>query len=77
MQGVHSNYEIDIFKQLIAKAADIIGVSDLESKSLRVIADHIRSCFPSLLLTVLCHQMKVGVMYYAELFVVRCVMEIN
>ncbi|WP_298775917.1 alanine--tRNA ligase [uncultured Shewanella sp.] len=44
MQGVHSNYEIDIFKQLIAKAADIIGVTDLENKSLRVIADHIRSC---------------------------------
>ncbi len=44
MQGVHSNYEIDIFKQLIAKAAEIIGVSDLENKSLRVIADHIRSC---------------------------------
>ncbi|MBB1269177.1 alanine--tRNA ligase [Shewanella sp. SR44-3] len=44
MQGVHSNYEIDIFKQLIAKAAEIIGVTDLENKSLRVIADHIRSC---------------------------------
>jgi len=44
MQGVHSNYEIDIFKQLIAKTADIIGVTDLENKSLRVIADHIRSC---------------------------------
>ena len=44
MQGVHSNYEIDIFKQLIAKTAEIIGVSDLENKSLRVIADHIRSC---------------------------------
>ncbi|RPA45964.1 alanine--tRNA ligase [Shewanella vesiculosa] len=44
MQGVHSNYEIDIFKQLIAKTAEIIGVSDSENKSLRVIADHIRSC---------------------------------
>ncbi|MEZ9537319.1 alanine--tRNA ligase [Shewanella sp. 10N.286.51.B8] len=44
MQGVHSNYEIDIFKQLIAKTAEIIGVQDLENKSLRVIADHIRSC---------------------------------
>mgnify|MGYP003632591256 FL=1 len=44
MQGVHSNYEIDIFKQLIAKTAEIIGVTDLENKSLRVIADHIRSC---------------------------------
>jgi alanyl-tRNA synthetase len=44
MQGVHSNYEIDIFKQLIAKTAEIISVTDLENKSLRVIADHIRSC---------------------------------
>ncbi|MGZ9899044.1 alanine--tRNA ligase [Shewanella gaetbuli] len=44
MQGVHSNYEIDVFKTLIAKTAEIIGVTDLENKSLRVIADHIRSC---------------------------------
>lgn len=44
MQGVHSNYEIDIFRTLIAKAAEIIGLSDLTEKSLRVIADHIRSC---------------------------------
>lgn len=44
MQGVHSNYEIDIFRTLIAKAAEVIGVCDLSEKSLRVIADHIRSC---------------------------------
>ncbi|MCZ4338589.1 alanine--tRNA ligase [Shewanella colwelliana] len=44
MQGVHSNYEIDIFQALIKKAAEIVGVTDLENKSLRVIADHIRSC---------------------------------
>ncbi|MGI2155383.1 alanine--tRNA ligase [Shewanella oncorhynchi] len=44
MQGVHSNYEIDIFRTLIAKAAEVIDVSDLSEKSLRVIADHIRSC---------------------------------
>lgn len=44
MQGVHSNYEIDIFRALIVKAAEIIGVTDLSNKSLRVIADHIRSC---------------------------------
>ena len=44
MQGVHSNYEIDIFKALIQNAAKIVGVTDLENKSLRVIADHIRSC---------------------------------
>ncbi|MGL4600610.1 MAG: alanine--tRNA ligase [Plesiomonas sp.] len=44
MQHVNSNYEIDVFQTLIAKAAEIIGVTDLNSKSLRVIADHIRSC---------------------------------
>jgi len=44
MQDVHSNYEIDIFQGLIAAAAKIIGTQDLGNKSLRVIADHIRSC---------------------------------
>lgn len=44
MQGVHSNYEIDIFQALIKKTAEILGVTDLENKSLRVISDHIRSC---------------------------------
>ena len=44
MQGVHSNYEIDIFQALIKKAAAIVGINDLANKSLRVIADHIRSC---------------------------------
>jgi len=44
MQGVHSNYEIDIFQGLINAAAKIIGTSDINNKSLRVIADHIRSC---------------------------------
>ncbi|RKF17530.1 alanine--tRNA ligase [Alginatibacterium sediminis] len=44
MQGVHSNYEIDIFQHLIAGAAKLVGTEDLEQKSLRVIADHIRSC---------------------------------
>ena len=44
MQGVHSNYEIDLFQNLLKAAAEVIGVSDLSSKSLRVIADHIRSC---------------------------------
>ncbi|MEN8214568.1 MAG: alanine--tRNA ligase [Pseudomonadota bacterium] len=43
MQGVHSNYEIDLFTQLIAAAADATGVDDLDAKSLHVIADHIRS----------------------------------
>ncbi|BCE03271.1 alanine--tRNA ligase [Marinicellulosiphila megalodicopiae] len=44
MQGVHSNYEIDIFQHLIKAAATLCGSTDLENKSLRVIADHIRSC---------------------------------
>jgi alanyl-tRNA synthetase len=44
MQGVHSNYDIDLFKALIRAAADITGTEDLESSSLRVIADHIRAC---------------------------------
>ncbi len=44
MQGVHSNYEIDIFQNLINFIAKTLNVSDLENKSLRVIADHIRSC---------------------------------
>ncbi|WP_019602796.1 alanine--tRNA ligase [Teredinibacter turnerae] len=44
MQGVHSNYEIDLFQALLRAAATATGTSDLENKSLRVIADHIRSC---------------------------------
>ena len=44
MQGVHSNYEIDIFQNLIKDIASLLDCSDLEHKSLRVIADHIRSC---------------------------------
>jgi len=44
MQGVHSNYEIDLFQNLLKAAAETIGCNDLSNKSLRVIADHIRSC---------------------------------
>jgi len=44
LQGVHSNYEIDLFQALIKATAERLGVSDLEEKSLRVIADHLRSC---------------------------------
>jgi len=43
MQGVHSNYDIDLFKALIQAAAGVTGAVDLESSSLRVIADHIRA----------------------------------
>jgi len=44
LQHVHSNYEIDLFQQLIAEAARLTATRDLENKSLRVIADHIRAC---------------------------------
>ena len=44
LQGVHSNYDIDLFVSLEKEAANVLGVTDLSSKSLRVIADHIRSC---------------------------------
>ena len=44
MQGVHSNYEIDLFQSLIKAAAQVTGCADLAENSLRVIADHIRSC---------------------------------
>ena len=44
MQGVHSNYEIDLFQDLIKAAARETGTRDLESNSLKVIADHIRAC---------------------------------
>jgi len=44
LQGVHNNYDIDIFQHLIKAASAATGVDDLENKSLRVIADHIRSC---------------------------------
>jgi alanyl-tRNA synthetase len=44
LQHVHSNYEIDLFQSLIRAAATATGAKDLESPSLRVIADHIRAC---------------------------------
>jgi alanyl-tRNA synthetase len=44
LQHVHSNYEIDLFQHLIKAAAKITNTSDLEHKSLRVIADHTRAC---------------------------------
>jgi alanyl-tRNA synthetase len=44
LQGVHNNYDIDIFQHLIRAAAKETRTTDLENKSLRVIADHIRSC---------------------------------
>ena len=43
MQGVHSNYEIDLFQALLKTAGELTGCHDTENKSLRVIADHIRS----------------------------------
>jgi alanyl-tRNA synthetase len=44
MQGVHTVYDIDLFKRLISAAAELADTRDLASNSLRVIADHIRSC---------------------------------
>ncbi|HGE8494144.1 TPA: alanine--tRNA ligase [Serratia marcescens] len=44
LQHVNSNYEIDLFRTLIAAVAKVTGATDLDNKSLRVIADHIRSC---------------------------------
>ncbi|MCU7799736.1 MAG: alanine--tRNA ligase [gamma proteobacterium symbiont of Lucinoma myriamae] len=44
LQGVHNNYEIDLFQHIIKTIAKLADCDDLENKSLRVIADHIRAC---------------------------------
>ena len=44
MQGVHSNYEIDLFQAILEEAATLLGQDSTGHSSLRVIADHIRSC---------------------------------
>ncbi len=44
LQSVHNNYEIDLFQGILKAAAQIVGTSDLTLSSLRVVADHIRSC---------------------------------
>lgn len=44
LQGVHSNYDIDLFRNLIKPIAKLAGMDDLSNTSLRVIADHIRAC---------------------------------
>ncbi|MDF9433860.1 alanine--tRNA ligase [Chromohalobacter israelensis] len=44
LQGVHSNYEIDLFQNLLNAASEATGYDDTSAPSLRVIADHIRSC---------------------------------
>ncbi|MBF1996341.1 alanine--tRNA ligase [Serratia symbiotica] len=44
LQHVNANYEIDLFRTLIAAVAKVTGATDLDNKSLRVIADHIRAC---------------------------------
>jgi len=43
LQGVHNNYDIDLFRSLVDAAREITGAKDREDKSLRVLADHIRS----------------------------------
>lgn len=44
MQGVHSNYDIDLFQNLLAQVSNITKITDFKNPSLRVIADHIRAC---------------------------------
>lgn len=44
MQGVHNNYDIDLFKNIITATANMYGITDLSNKSLRVVADHLRAC---------------------------------
>jgi alanyl-tRNA synthetase len=44
LQDVHNNYEIDLFQPVLKAAAELVGTTDLTLSSLRVIADHIRSC---------------------------------
>jgi len=44
MQGVHDNYDIDLFQRLLAAVAELAGTDEKDTPSLRVIADHIRSC---------------------------------
>ncbi len=44
VQGVHSNYDTDLFRPLVEAAAHLAGLKDIDSSSLRVLADHIRSC---------------------------------
>jgi alanyl-tRNA synthetase len=44
LQGVHSNYDIDLFRALVGRAAQLAGLDDTDNASLRVIADHIRAC---------------------------------
>jgi len=44
LQGVHSNYEIDLFQNLLKAASAAVGCQETDTQSLRVIADHIRSC---------------------------------
>jgi len=44
LQGVHNNYDTDLFQPLIKVAATLIGCSDLQHPSLKVLADHIRAC---------------------------------
>ena len=64
MQHVHSNYEIDLFQALLAATAKVTGCSNLQEKSLRVIADHIRPV-PFMILMASFPPMKGADMYCA------------
>ena len=76
LQNVHSNCEIDLFQNLIKSAASIVGSEDLENKSLRVIADHIRSC-SFLICDGVMPSMKGADAYYVALFVALSATAIN
>jgi alanyl-tRNA synthetase len=76
LQHVHSNYEIDTFQALIKAAARETGCTDLENKSLRVIADHIR-CVAFLIVDGVIPGMKVAATCCAVSPVAHCVTVIN
>ncbi len=71
LQHVNSNYDIDLFRTLIRAVAKVTGATDLSNKSLRVIADHIRSC--AFLIADGVMPSKTVVMYCVVSFVAQCV----
>lgn len=72
LQHVNSNYDIDLFRTLIQAVAKVTGATDLSNKSLRVIADHIRSC-AFLIADGVMPSNETVVMYCVVSFVAQCV----
>ncbi len=72
LQHVNSNYDIDLFQHLLKAAANIIGIEDEGQPSLRVVADHARSCC-FLIADGVSQVMKDVVMYYVVLSAVLSV----